>query len=193
MNDIHYKYKTIKKKKMKQIFAVLFLISVVVAFSSCNNDDNSLEKMRESELAILDEYIENTYPDSLPKGSGLYYIEEIKGAGDSLVRFGDEIQVFYATWRLDSPTDSVLIDQSQGYLEGHRYEPLKFVVGTSAVIAGLDEAATYMREGGKARLVLPSEVAYGQNGSGSSVGGFTTLLMEVEVYKVDPFIVPEEE
>jgi FKBP-type peptidyl-prolyl cis-trans isomerase FkpA len=177
---------------MKQIFAVLLLILVVVAFSSCNKDDNGLEKMRESELAILDEYIANTHPDSLPKSSGLYYIEEIEGHGDSLIRGGDNIQIFYATWRLDSPTDSTLIDQSQGYLEGQRYEPKTFVVGTSAVISGLDEAVTYMREGGKAHLVLPSEIAYGQQGSGA-VGGFTTLLMEVEVYKVYPFIVPEEE
>ena len=179
---------------MKQIFAVLLLLSVVVAFSSCNNNDNSLEKMRESELAILDEYIENTYPDSMPKPSGLYYIEEIVGSGDSLIRPGDNIEIFYATWRLDSPTDSTLIDQSTGYLDGHRYEPLKFVVGTSEVIVGLDEAVTYMREGGKARMVINSELAYGQNGSPSGgVGGFTTLLMEVEAYKVYPFIVPEEE
>jgi FKBP-type peptidyl-prolyl cis-trans isomerase len=178
---------------MKQIFTVLFLISVVVALSSCNNNDNSLEKMRESELAILDEYIANTYPDSLPKSSGLYFIEEIEGHGDSLIRQGDNIQVYYATWRLDSPTDSTLIDQSEGYLEGHRYKPLPFLVGAGAVISGLDEAATYMREGGKAHLVLPSEIAYGQNGKQGSVSGFTTLLMEVEVYKVYPFIVPEEE
>jgi FKBP-type peptidyl-prolyl cis-trans isomerase len=178
---------------MKQIFTVLFLISVAVAFSSCNKNDNSLEKMRESELAILDEYIENTYPDSLPKSSGLYYIEDIEGDGDSLIRQGDNIKVFYATWRLDSPTESTLIDQSQGYLDGQRYEPLTFVVGTSEVIRGLDEAVTYMREGGKAHLVLPSEIAYGQNGKQGSVSGFTTLLMEVEVYKVYPFIVPEEE
>lgn len=183
----------IKKKKMKQIFGILFLISIVTAFSSCNKD-NSLEKMRENELEILDGYIDNNYPDSLPKSSGLYFIEEIVGHGDSLIRFGDEVQVFYATWTLDSPTDSTLIDQSSGYLDGHRFEPLEFTAGASDVIKGLDEAVTYMREGGKARLVVPSEIAYGQNGSPSGgVGGFTTLLMEVEVYKVYPFIVPEEE
>lgn len=185
---------TIKQKKMKQIFAVLLLISVVVVFSSCNNNDNSLEKMRENELAILDGYIENTYTDSMPKSSGLYFIEEIVGDGDSLIRPGDNIEIFYATWTLNSPTDSTLIDQSVDYLDGYRYEPLEFVVGASEVIAGLDEAVTYMREGGKARMVMPSELAYKQNGSPSGgVGGFTTLLMEVEVHKVYPIIIPEVE
>ena len=64
-----------------------------------------------------------------------------------------------------------------------------FIVGAGDVISGLDEAVTYMREGGKARLVIPSELAYGQNGTGS-VGGFTTLIMEVEVYKHYPNIAP---
>jgi FKBP-type peptidyl-prolyl cis-trans isomerase FkpA len=49
-----------------------------------------------------------------------------------------------------------------------------------------------MREGGKANLVLPSEVAYGQNGKGS-IPGFTTLLMEIEIHKVYPFIKPTED
>jgi len=36
--------------------------------------------------------------------------------------------------------------------------------------------------------VLPSELAYGQNGT-TGISGFTTLLMEVEVYKVYPYSV----
>jgi FKBP-type peptidyl-prolyl cis-trans isomerase len=172
---------------MKQFFAGFILISVVIAFSACNNKDNSLEKLRENELAKLDSYISVHYPDSLPKPSGLYYIEEITGTGDSLIRNGDRVQIFYATWTIDS----VLIDQSQNYLQGGRYEPLEFIVGTGGVISGLEEGVTYMREGGKSHLVIPSEIAYGQNGSGS-VGGFTTLLMEVEVYKVYPLRAPDD-
>ena len=172
---------------MKRFFAVILLATAAVAFFSCQKD-NSLEKLRENELERLDEYIRVNYPDSLPKPSGLYYIEEITGHGDSLIRVGDRVQVFYATWTIDS----LLIDESNGYTNGHRFEPLEFIVGASEVISGLEEAATYMREGGKSHLVIPSELAYGQNGSGS-VGGFTTLLMEVEVYKVYPFIIPEDD
>lgn len=174
---------------MKQLFAGLILASLVLSFAACNKD-NSLEKMRENELAILDEYIKTNYPDEEQLPSGLYYIEEITGHGDSLIRIGDKVQIFYATWTIDS----FLVDQSSGYLDGHRFEPLEFTVGTGGVIGGLDEGITYMREGGKSHMVIPSELAYGQNGSPSGgVGGFTTLLMEVEVYKVYPYIIPEEE
>ena len=104
---------------MKQFFAVFILASAVLVFSACNNKDNSLEKLRENELATLAEYISIHHTDSLAKPSGLYYIEEITGQGDSLIRGGDRVQVYYATWIIDS----TLIDQSQNYLQGGRYEP----------------------------------------------------------------------
>ncbi len=165
---------------MKRFLIGITLVLAGVAFFACG-DDNSLEKLRENELKILDEFINENYPDSLPTASGLYYIEAIKGEGDS-IKPGDKIQVFYATWTIDS----ILVDESEGYTIGHRFEPLEFVVGAGSVIKGLDEAATYMQLNTKANLVLPSEVAYGQNGSGA-IPGFTTLLMEVEVYKVYPY------
>lgn len=169
---------------MKRFLAGLTLVLVVVAFFSCNKS-NDLETLRKNELEKLDEFMGLHYPDSVAKSSGLYYIEEIKGYGDSLIVPGDRVQIFYATWTIDS----VLVDESSGYTAGHRYEPLEYTVGTSSVVSGLEEASTYMREGGKAHLVLNSELAYGQNGT-TGISGFTTLLMEVEVYKVYPYTTP---
>lgn len=173
-----------------RIFHALAILTVLsLAILSCNKD-NSLQEMRDYELRLLDEFIADNYPNEEPTPSGLYYIEEIAGSGDT-IKGGDRIQVFYATRVLE---DSLLVDQSSGYVDGHRFDPIEFVVGTGRMIPGLDEAATYMQEGTKAHLVIPSELAYGQNGSGL-VGPFETLLMEVEVYKVYPIElpVPEEE
>jgi FKBP-type peptidyl-prolyl cis-trans isomerase len=83
--------------------------------------------------------------------------------------------------------DSFLLDQSVGYLDGYRYEPYTVNVGSGASITGLEEALTYMQKGSVANLVIDSKLAYGQNGNTSStpyVPGFTTLLMQVEVYKI---------
>ncbi len=171
---------------MKRFLTGLILFSIVVVFFACS-EDNSLEKLRENELAKLDVFINEHYPKEVAKPSGLYYIESIKGEGDSLV-FGDRVQIFYATWTIDS----ILVDESEGYTIGHRFEPMEFIVGAGTVIQGLEEAATYMQLYTKSNLVLPSEIAYGQNGSGA-ISGFTTLLMEVEVYKVYPINPPSEE
>ena len=96
---------------------------------------------------------------------------------------GDRIRIFYATWLIDS----TLIDQTNGYLDGYRFEPLEFVVGAGSVIGGLEEAVTYMQAGSVGNLVANSALAYGQNGNTSGnppVPGFTTLLMQVEIYKI---------
>jgi FKBP-type peptidyl-prolyl cis-trans isomerase len=49
------------------------------------------------------------------------------------------------------------------------------------VIAGMNEGLTYMRQGEKATLVIPSNLAYGA--SNSSVERFSTLIFDIEVYK----------
>jgi len=168
-------------RTMKQVFKVLFFTIAAVGIFSCG-DDNSLEELRKNELALLDEYMLENYPGVEPKPSGLYYIEEVKGTGDT-IKLGDQVQIYYATWLIDS----TLIDETNGYLKGLRYEPFTVNVGSGTAIAGLEEALTYMQKGTVANLVINSELAYGQNGNtqGSPpVPGFTTLLMQVEVYKI---------
>jgi FKBP-type peptidyl-prolyl cis-trans isomerase FkpA len=167
---------------MKQLTSALFVILISSVVFSC--DDNSLEKQRQNELDILDDYIQENYPGAEPKPSGLYYFEEVKGSGDT-IKLGDKVQIYYATWSIDS----MLLDESEGYTRGLRYEPMEFIVGNGDVIAGLDEAMTYMQKGTIANLVIDSKLAYGQNGNyqgNPPVPGFTTLLMQVEVYKVYP-------
>ncbi len=42
-----------------------------------------------------------------------------------------------------------------------------------------------MKEGGKATLVIPSELAYGDAGTGDVIGPGATLKFEVELFKVE--------
>lgn len=171
---------------MKRFLKYTFIIAgFAVLIISCK--DNDLGKRREIELEKLDQFITEHYPNETPKPSGLFYIEQKAGNGDS-IKNGDRVQIFYSTWTIDS----VLIDETSGYGQGHRFEPYEYVVGTGDAISGLEEASTYMETGTIANLVIPSELAYGQNGS-SGVAGFTTLLMQVEVYKVYPITIPDEE
>lgn len=168
-------------KSVKNVFAILIFTVAAVGFFACG-DDNSLEELRNNELAELDTYIKANYPNVKPKSSGLYYIETQKGTGDT-IKVGDQVQIYYATWTIDS----LLLDQSVGFLDGHEYEPYTVNVGSGTSITGLEEALTYMQKGTVANLVIDSKLAYGQNGNTSSdpfVPGFTTLLMKVKVYKI---------
>lgn len=167
-------------KTKKIVFNGIILAVLAVGIFSCK-EDNSLEQLRKNELALLDEYIAINYPAVEPKPSGLYFIEEVKGEGDTIVP-GDIVQIYYATWLIDS----TLVDESNGYTDGYRFEPYQVLVGSGSSIQGLEEALTYMQQGGVANLVINSALAYGQNGSAGNppVPGFTTLLMQIEVYKI---------
>lgn len=176
---------------MKKTLAVVFLVLGAIAFFACDSGID-YEKMRKEELKILNDYIDRVHPGLEPTGSGLYYVNEVgTGSGDT-IKPGDQIQIFYATWALVNANDSLLVDETEGYLKGHRYEPYSFVVGSGSSISGLEEAATYMQKGTRSHLVINSELAYGQQGSGT-IGAFKTVLMEVEVYKVIPLDTGESE
>lgn len=169
----------------KYILSGLFLTVIAATIFSCRDSGTGYEAIRKNELEKLDAFVQEHYPTVEPTASGLYYIEMIEGVGDS-IQAGDKVQIFYSTWTIDS----VLIDETSGYSLGHRFEPYEFIVSAGDAISGLEEGANYMRPGTICNLVIPSELAYGQNGT-TGVAGFTTLLMQVEVYKVYPIEVSE--
>jgi FKBP-type peptidyl-prolyl cis-trans isomerase len=55
----------------------------------------------------------------------------------------------------------------------------------NGVIKGWQEGVALMKEGGKATLVVPSDLAYGDEGSGEVIPPGATLKFEVELFKVE--------
>ncbi len=106
--------------------------------------------------------------------SGLRYQIIQKGSGKKAAK-GDNISVHYKGQLIDG----TVFDSSY-----QRKEPIDFQVGIGQVIKGWDEGLQLMQVGDKARLVIPSELAYGSQGAGGVIPPNATLIFDVELMDV---------
>jgi len=127
----------------------------------------------EKEMEILANYLKNANITTAPKETGLYYIEKLVGAGKQ-AKAGDQVTVHYTVTLVDGQLIETSLDK----------KPLTFKLGTNQVIKGWDEGLTYMKEGGKATIITPSKLAYGESGKGS-IMPYSTLVFDIELLKVN--------
>lgn len=66
----------------------------------------------------------------------------------------------------------------------NRNQPIDFQLGAGQVIAGWDEGIGLLKVGDKARLVIPSHIAYGSAGAGGVIPPDATLVFDVELMDV---------
>lgn len=108
--------------------------------------------------------------------SGIYYLEELRGEGRRLQN-GDLLSIQYSGRFLDS----TLFDSSY-----RSKQPLVFRLGDPGqVVAGMEIGLRQMRAGGKATLIIPSQLGFGHLGSSTGIiPPFTTLIYEVEIESI---------
>ena len=64
-------------------------------------------------------------------------------------------------------------------------QPFTFVLGAGEVIEGWDQGIRGMLEGGRRRLVIPPELAYGEEGQPPDIPGGETLTFDVHLVRVE--------
>ena len=104
--------------------------------------------------------------------SGLIYMDLQPGSGAS-PKASDTVKVNYR---------GTLIDGTEFDSSYKRNQPAQFPL--NGVIRCWTEGVQKMKVGGKARLVCPSDIAYGDSGRPPLIPGGATLIFEIELLEV---------
>ena len=119
-----------------------------------------------------------TSPTTLPRAE-YSQTDLLVGTGTEATN-GKRLSVHYTLWMYDPAGSNGKGQQIQTSVGG---TPFPFVLGTGAVIAGWDRGVPGMLIGGRRRLVLPPELAYGAAGN-PPIPGNATLVFEIELLGV---------
>jgi peptidylprolyl isomerase len=117
-----------------------------------------------------------TAGEGITTASGLQYIEIQAGDGPA-PQPGEVVAVNYR---------GMLEDGTEFDNSYDRGEPIRFALGTGMVIPGWDEGIAMMKVGGKAKLIIPPDLAYGDQGAGGVIPPNATLIFEVELVSAEP-------
>ncbi len=106
--------------------------------------------------------------------SGLEVHEVEQGFGEA-ARAGKTVSVHYTGYLQDGTKFDSSLD---------RGEPFSFPLGAGKVIRGWDEGLVGLKVGGRRKLIIPPELAYGSRGAGRLIPPGATLVFDVELLEV---------
>src|SRR5437879_6099195 len=102
-------------------------------------------------------------------------IEDLKEGTGPAVKAGDTVEVHYTGWLKDGKKFDSSLD---------RKAPLPFTVGAGNVIKGWDQGVVGMKVGGKRKLVIPPDLAYGKLGYGKVIPPDAELTFDIELMSI---------
>ncbi len=146
-------------------YRTLIILAAILFFAGCESGDPYVK-----ERAAIQDYLKAHGITAVPKSSGLYYIETKAGTG-ATPAYGSMVKVKYT----GAYTDGTVFDPGT--------QPYSFRLGFGNVISGWDEGIGYMKEGGKATLIVPSDLGYGPYGY-QDIPGYTPLIFDVELVDI---------
>lgn len=143
----------------------------IVEYSNYSNEEIDDEM---TEQILLKKYLKQN--DVIQHRDGIYFKQIKKGKGE-LVKSGKTITIHYKGSFIN------LLEFDNTY----KTSDFTFTYGTPGqVIKGLEIALSGMKKGEKAKIIIPSQLAFGEEGSSTGIiQPFTTVIYELEIVNVN--------
>jgi peptidylprolyl isomerase len=148
---------------MKKLLWLAPLVAAVLALTYQTSGAGDKEKIIEKEVTT-----------KAGKKVTLKYVELVEGKGKEAKK-GDTVEVHY----VGTFTDGKKFDSSRD-----RNKTFPVTIGETKVIQGWHEGLVGMKEGGKRKLILVPELAYGEEGYPGAIPPNATLIFEIELIKL---------
>lgn len=132
----------------------------------------SLQRLAD-EPANMAKFIKDHNVNVAPSETGVYYLEIETGTGE-VAEEGDLVSIYYNMYN----TDDKLVDSNYGM------EPLSFELGSGDMVPGIDEAVGKMRVGGKATIIVPSAMGFGDIAVDEALPANSIVIFDLELVEV---------
>ncbi|UCG27169.1 MAG: FKBP-type peptidyl-prolyl cis-trans isomerase [Bacteroidales bacterium] len=167
-----------KKLSFYFVYSLLLSLAGSLLMTGCLEEEK--RDYEAEEKAERDAFLQENDITVEPTESGLYFILIDSGSGP-LAEVGDSVSIYYSGFYLTgqifatNEEDVAIALGVQNYFTN--YDPLNFILGEEGyVLEGIEEGLTYMREGSKADMIIPSNIGI--------VGSYTTVLYKIKLIRL---------
>lgn len=176
---------------MKKFFLYFLIISSLVAFASCGDDDEETEdvwkEINDEAFRKISKDSEYTEIKSEANNGSVYYKVIKEGpetTADSLIYFSSRVKVYFK----GSLYDGTVFDKRERDEQTPFYlavNPAEVTQNSpfSSVIEGWSVALQHMKKGDHWEIWIPYQLGYGSQGYGG-IKPYSTLVFEIEVEDV---------
>ena len=159
--------------------------------------DSALDKKLQVDLAVYGPKVQEFFRKRMgaksekEKKKGAEYLEKfVKTEGGTLTESGLAYKVLEpGSGKAPGKTDVVEVHYTGTLIDGtvfdssrERDKPVSFPL--NRVIKGWTEGLQLVKKGGKIKLVIPSDLAYGNHGSPPKIPGGATLTFDIELLDI---------